>query len=90
MGPQLLGYDDGLPVIEMTAVTAPYVLDFAGAYLDRPADFSEEIWAEWEADKQDQFGDAWAEVQRILWTLERYGIYLSDISPSNICLEAGG
>ncbi len=76
--PQLLGYDDDLLVIEMTAVTPPYVLDFAGAYLDRPPDFSEEVMAEWEADKQDQFGDAWSEVQRILWTLEANGIYLLD------------
>jgi hypothetical protein len=32
--PQLLGCDDALPVIEMTIVQRPFVLDFAGAYLD--------------------------------------------------------
>jgi hypothetical protein len=87
--PQMLGYDDEFKVIEMTAVTPPYVLDFAGAYLDGPPDFSEEVLAEWESDKQAQFDDGWPDVQHILWTLQRYGIYLLDISPSNICLEKG-
>ncbi|MCY2987597.1 MAG: hypothetical protein NTY19_07000 [Planctomycetota bacterium] len=87
--PQLLAYDDGWLIIEMTAVTPPYVLDFAGAYLDRPPDFSEEILAEWKAEKQEQFGDGWPEVRRVLWTLEGHGIYVSDISPSNICLHEG-
>src|SRR5262245_18010357 len=32
--PQLLGYDDELLVIEMSIVSRPFVLDFAGAYLD--------------------------------------------------------
>jgi len=84
-----LGYDDGLLVIEMTAVTAPYVLDFAGAYLDRAPDYPEGILAEWETEKQEQFADRWPEVQRILWTLEGFGIFVADISPSNICLDAG-
>jgi hypothetical protein len=85
--PQLLGYDDDWLVIEMTAVTPPYVLDFAGAYLDRAPDYPEDILAEWEAEKRDQFGDRWGEIQRILWALERHGIFVSDISPSNICLD---
>jgi hypothetical protein len=87
--PQLLGYDDDLLIIEMTVVTPPYVLDFAGAYLDRPPDYSEQTLAEWEAEKREQFGDGWCEVQRILWTLERHGIHLLDISPSNIRVDAG-
>lgn len=87
--PRLLDYDDGLLIIEMTAVTPPYVLDFAGAYLDRPPDYSKETLAEWRTEKQEQFGDGWSEVQRVLWTLEGHGIYLSDISPSNVCLDEG-
>jgi hypothetical protein len=39
--PELVAYDDELWVIEMTVVTRPFVLDFAGAYLDQPPDFSE-------------------------------------------------
>jgi hypothetical protein len=41
-------------VIEMTIVSRPFVLDFAGAYLDSPPEFSAEIWSEWEAEKRDQ------------------------------------
>jgi hypothetical protein len=37
--PQLLGHDDELRVIEMTIVKRPFVLDFAGAYLDQRPDF---------------------------------------------------
>ena len=51
--PQLLGYDDELWVIEMTVVSQPFVLDFGGAYLDRAPDFSEEVMADWLADKLD-------------------------------------
>jgi len=50
--PQLIRIDDELRVIEMTIVTRPFVLDFAGAYLDSPPDFSEEVWAEWEQQKR--------------------------------------
>jgi hypothetical protein len=32
--PRMLRYDDELWVIEMSIVTAPYLLDFAGGYLD--------------------------------------------------------
>src|SRR5437870_4488140 len=35
--PQLIGYDDVLWVIEMTIVSQPFVLDFAGACLSRCA-----------------------------------------------------
>src|SRR5438552_53360 len=34
--PELITFDDGLWVIEMTLVSRPFVLDFAGAYLDKP------------------------------------------------------
>jgi hypothetical protein len=32
--PELIAYDDDLLIIEMTIVTPPYLLDFAGAFLD--------------------------------------------------------
>ncbi len=44
--PQLLAYDDSLGLLEMTVVSRPFVLDFAGAYLDEPPDFSEEVMAD--------------------------------------------
>ncbi len=82
--PQLLGFDDELWVIEMSIVRPPFVLDFAGAYLDEKPDFAEDTWAEWEHEKQEQFGRNWPEVRLVLAALERYGIFVSDVSPNNI------
>jgi|SRR5580693_6345396 hypothetical protein len=82
--PQILGQDDELCIIEMSIVTRPFVLDFAGAYLDAPPDFSAEIWAAWEAEKVDQFGARWPKVQDILAALELMDIHMVDVSPSNI------
>lgn len=82
--PQLIRADDELKVIEMTIVTRPFALDFAGAYLDARPQFSDEIWAEWESQKRDQFGRRWATVEAVMGAFEDLGIYLMDISPSNI------
>ena len=82
--PQLLEYDDELWIIEMTVVTRPYCLDFGGAYLENPPDFSEEVMADWRAEKIEQFGDDWPEVERILAILEANGIFLIDVHPKNI------
>lgn len=84
--PELLRHDDELWVIEMTVVTRPFVLDFAGAFLDEAPDFSQEVLAEWQREKIEQFGSAWPEVQRVLRSLEGFGIYMIDVSPSNIAL----
>jgi hypothetical protein len=80
----MLACDDNLWVIQMTIVTRPYVLDFAGAYLDQRPDFSEEVLAEWVQDKQEQFGPRWADVQVILRSLEGHGVFLVDVNPGNI------
>ena len=68
----------------MSIVTWPFVLDFAGAYLDHRPQFPEEAWAEWELNKREQFGDGWKTVLSIMDAFEELGIYLVDISPSNI------
>jgi hypothetical protein len=52
--------------------------------LDQAQEFSEAAWADWRADKAEQFGDQWPEVQAILRELESYGIYMEDVSPGNI------
>jgi hypothetical protein len=72
----------------MSIVTRPFVLDFAGAYLDRRPDFSEEIWAEWESAKREQFDVRWPRVQAVLTALEALDIYMVDVSPSNIAFLA--
>lgn len=68
----------------MTVVARPFVLDFAGAYLDIPPEFPEETWAEWEAEKREQFESRWPIVQTVLAALEELDIHMVDVSPSNI------
>ena len=82
--PQLLGYDDELLVIEMTIVKRPFVLDFAAAYLDVRPEFPQDVWTEWEAEKREQFEGRWPRVEKVLTAFEEMGIYLLDVSPSNI------
>jgi hypothetical protein len=82
--PRLLGYDDDLWVLEMQIVERPFVLDFAGGYLDRPPEFDPEVMAEIEEMRREQFGERWPTVQGILAEFRSYGIYLTDIKPGNI------
>jgi len=86
--PQFIRAHDNLLVIEMSIVTRPFVLDFAGAYLDARPDFSDEIWAEWESGKREQFDVRWPKVQAVLAALEALDIYMVDVSPGNIAFLA--
>lgn len=85
--PQLLGWSDESLAIEMTIVVRPFVLDFAGAWLGAAPDFSPEAWADWEAEKQELFGDRWSAVLRVLAELKACGIYMLDVSPTNIAFR---
>ena len=82
--PQLIGFDDGLRVIEMSIVARPFVLDFAGAYLDARPEFAVDQWEDWEAEKCEQFEARWPEVKAVLAALETMDIYMVDVSPGNI------
>jgi hypothetical protein len=82
--PRMLNCDDELWVIEMTIASPPFVLDFAGAYLDEPPDYPTEVLAEWEQEKREQFGDRWPTVQAVLRRLQGYGVFLADVTPNNI------
>ena len=82
--PEFLGFDDRLRILEMTIVRRPFVLDFAGAHLDARPRFPEEVWADWEAEKREQFEGRWGEVRRVLDAFEELGVYLLDVSPGNI------
>lgn len=84
--PQFLGADDELLVIEMTIVERPFVLDFAGAYLERP-EFSDDIWADWLQQKKEQFETRWPVVENVLSGLRSFGIHLIDVTPSNIAFR---
>jgi hypothetical protein len=82
--PQLIAFDDELRALEMTVVKPPFVLDFAGAYLDSAPEFSDEIWEEWTRRSEEQFGADWPVARRILGELEDLGIHMHDPSPRNI------
>ena len=82
--PQLVACDEDLWVLEMTVVTRPFVLDFAGAYLDRPPEFPDNVWSEWEAEKREQFGSRWNMVEDVLAAIKAHGVFLTDVSPTNI------
>ena len=82
--PQLVDVDDELLVIEMTVVTRPFVLDFAGAYLDRAPDYDAETLEEWRKEKVEQFEENWPAAESILYSLECYGIFVADVNPGNI------
>lgn len=82
--PALLDHDDELLVLEMEIVRRPFVLDFGGAYLDDPPDFPDDVLAEWEREKREQYGDRWPEVRAILRELERLGVYMIDVHPGNV------
>jgi hypothetical protein len=85
--PQLVRWDDDLKIVEMSIVTRPFVLDFAGAYLFSPPEFSEEIWEEWLRQKRGQFGTRWEKVQEVLGFLETLDIHMVDVSPSNVAFR---
>ncbi|HWL11182.1 MAG TPA: hypothetical protein VNQ76_22425 [Planctomicrobium sp.] len=83
--PRLLDFHDELLAIEMEVVTPPFVVDFAGAYLDRRPPYSEEELEIWEEERRELFGDErWEHVQSILASFRRFGIYLNDVKPGNI------
>lgn len=84
--PQLTGFDDNLLVLEMTIVTRPFVLDFAGAYLDRRPEFPEGVLEAWEREKQEQFEERWPEVCGLMAAFGQMRIFLTDISAGNIGL----
>jgi hypothetical protein len=85
--PVLLDSDDHLWTLEMTVVTRPFVLDFAGAFLDAPVEFPEEVVADWRQEKLEQFGKKWSKVQSLLARLAAMGIYVADVNPGNIAFD---
>ena len=82
--PLLINYDDELLAIEMTIVSPPFCLDFGGAYLDRPPDYSPEVWADWRKMKSEAFEDNWLHVEKILAEFKSFGVYIADVNPGNI------
>ena len=84
--PRLFRADDELWALEMEWVHPPFVLDFAGAYLDREPPWAgdAEVYGPWLAEKREQFGDRWPTVSGVLAAFRRHGVYLADVKPGNI------
>ena len=82
--PRLVGFDDSLQVIEMSTVSAPYLIDFGKAYLDRQPEHTQEVWQHYYDQQRERFGDNFGEVQAVLWQLRQLGIYYQDPTPGNI------
>jgi hypothetical protein len=68
----------------MTIVSPPFILDFAGAYLDKRPPFDDEQLQEWEEQKMEQFEDRWPIVRSALSFFKGHGIYLNDVKPGNV------
>jgi hypothetical protein len=86
--PRLLDFDDDLLVLELTYIRPPYVLDFAGAALDRPPPGFDPHDADWITEQRRKFGKDWPDVQRLLDALRQYGIYYTDVHTQNIRVRA--
>lgn len=85
--PKLLGLNDELLVVEMEVVTPPFVLDFAGAYLDRRPPYDSEELAEWEETRIELFGDDWPRVRNVLAMFRAIGVHLVDVKPGNVTIR---
>jgi serine/threonine protein kinase len=85
--PSMVDFSDDLLVIEMSIVTAPYLLDFGKAYLDSEPDHSQETWSYYHQEQRDIWEDKYDEVQSLLAQLRNIGIFYRDPKPGNIMFE---
>jgi hypothetical protein len=80
--PALVDYDDGLLIVEMDIVKAPYLLDFGKAYTDESTPFDEEQLAAYQASLRDFFRkDDLPRVRKIYRILAGLGIIYLDAKP---------
>lgn len=84
--PRLVRHDSEYPTIEMSIVTPPFLLDFAGARLEHEVpDFEEHVQEEHLARLMDLYGDRWQDVLAVADAFTRAtGYVLMDIKPGNI------
>jgi hypothetical protein len=85
--PKLVRSDDDRLVIEMGIVSPPFILDFGKAYREFRPSFPPEVWADWENQQREWWGEPFQQVQSIHWQLERIGIHYTDPKPGNIMFE---
>jgi hypothetical protein len=81
--PQLREARRDLKLLRMDCVSAPYLLDFAGASFD-PPDFSPETVEQWHADIAEKFGPNAHIAHAVYAELAKQNIYYLDFRPSNM------
>ena len=74
----------------MTIVSPPFCLDFGGAYLNRPPDYSPEVWKDWEQQKSLDFEKNWPHMKKILSHFRTLGIHIADVNPATSNSEIEG
>ncbi len=82
--PRLISFDNKTWTFEMSIVSPPFVLDFAGARLDRKPVYDRQVEREWWKEKEEQFENNWRAVRTMRWKFELLGIYLMDVHPGNV------
>ncbi len=83
--PLLIGWKaEQPPLIEMTIVQPPYVIDFAHAALDEPPDFPPEVIDDWHERLRDAFGSRYSQAMAVYNQLTRWGVYHMDFNPRNV------
>lgn len=82
--PELLRWNDSFRAIEMTVVVRPFVVDFAETWCDEAPDLPENVGQDEATKILEQFGERADEVQRVLAVLRSHGLFMFDVSPSNI------
>jgi hypothetical protein len=87
--PRLLGFDDALLTIEMTVVSRPFVLDFAGAKWPwEIPDFGEDVMEDYHARLREYFGPNWADALHVAAMFKlATGFELTDLHPGNIAFD---
>lgn len=65
----------------MSIVSPPFVLDFGKSYVGQRPDFSEEVMADYEAERQELFDGNWELVQVVISSLRSIGIFYGDARP---------
>ena len=83
--PKLRAAHADVKLLQMDFVSAPYLLDFAGAMFD-PPDFPDDKMEHWHAEIESNFGPNAHIVYAVYNTLSQHGIYYVDFRPSNLNL----
>jgi hypothetical protein len=88
--PIFVAASDELRALEMTVVMPPFIIDFAGAYLDKrpPYAYDEEIMESWEEAGREQFGDErWSKAKSVMAVFAGMRIYLNDVHNRNLIFD---